>query len=160
MQAGKISYPGVGVAVGGLVGIVGVMAKWFSFSVPLRNGVATYTLSARADWTGSLALAGAFGAFAFGGAYILFTDPQLRRLVGVLMSVCAVFLLMFSIFAYTRIDDAVGIPAVRFTTQAGPGLVVSFVGGVIAMASAFLVSRELFGSADTSVAPKPDAVEV
>lgn len=160
MQAGKISYPGVGVAVGGLVGIVGVMAKWFSFSVPLGNGVATVSISGRADWTGSLALAAAFGAFAFGGAYILFTDPQLRRLVGVLMSVCAVFLLVFSLFAYTRIDDAVGIPAVQFTTQAGRGLAVSFVGGVIAMASSLLVSRELFAGAGANVDPKPDVVEV
>ena len=160
MQAGKISYPGVGVAVGGLIGIVGVMAKWFSFSIPLGNGVATFSLSARADWTGSLALAAAFGAFAFGGAYILFTDPKLRRLVGVLMSVCAVFLLMFSLFGYTRIDDAVGIPAVQFTTQAGPGLVVSFVGGVIALASSLLVSRDLFGTSDTAAAPHPKVVEV
>jgi hypothetical protein len=159
MQADKISYAGVGAAAGGVIGIIGVMAKWFTFSMPLGNGVVTYSLSATADWTGSLALAAALGAFAFGGAYILFTDPKIRRVMGACMSVCAVFLLAFSLFGYTRIGEAVGVPAAQFTTHAGRGLALSFVGGVIAVVSSLLASLDLFGAADAAE-PQRDVVEV
>ena len=67
MKAGKISYAGVGVAVGGVIGFLGVIVGWFKFSYPLNGGTATVTLSGTHDWTGTVAMAAAFGAFAFGG---------------------------------------------------------------------------------------------
>ena len=162
MKAGKITYPGVGVAVGGLVGFIGILTHWFAYSVPVSGETLTVTLSGTVDWTGSIALAASFGAFAFGGAYILLDDPVMRRLFGVLMSVCAAFLLMMPLFGFTRIDEAVGLPAARFTVQAAAGLVISFLGGVLATVGAFLSSRDfLAAGSETADAPAvSDVVEV
>lgn len=159
MKAGKIMYAGVGVAVGGLVGFTGIITHWFAYSAPVNGETLTVTLSGTADWTGSLALAASFGAFAFGGGYILFDEPRLRRLFGVLMSVCSAFLLILPLFGFTRIDEAVGVPAARFTSQAAAGLVISFMGGVLAMAGSLLASRDLLGAAGEP-ADAPAASEV
>ena len=37
MKAGKISYAGVGVTVGGVIGFLGVLVGWFSYSYPLER---------------------------------------------------------------------------------------------------------------------------
>jgi hypothetical protein len=159
MKAGKIMYPGVGVAVGGLVGFTGIILHWFAYSYPVNGETLTITLSGTADWTGSLALAASFGAFAFGGAYILFNDLAMRRLFGVLMSVCSAFLLMMPLFGFTRIDEAVGLPAAQFTVQAAAGLVISFIGGVFAMVGSLLASRD-FLAAGSDAVDAPAASEV
>ncbi len=142
MKAGKISYPGVGVAVGGVIGFLGVIVGWFTYSFPLGNGVATVNLHGTADWTGTVAMAAAFGAFAFGGAYVLTQDAKLRKLTSVLMGASSAFLLTFSIFGYTRVSDAVGVPAAVFSSGAGKGIAISFVGGVVGLVGSLLASRE------------------
>ncbi|MGZ5213069.1 MAG: hypothetical protein ACXWYT_01230 [Actinomycetota bacterium] len=158
MKAGKISYAGVGAAGGGVIGFLGVMVGWFSYSHPLGNGTATVSLSGTADWTGTVAMAAAFGAFAFGGAFVLLQDAKLRRISGVLMAVCSAFLLVMSLLGNSRISDAVGAPASVFTTAAGKGLMISFAGGVVAMVGSFLASREILaagrvGASETSSTP-------
>jgi len=159
MKAGKITYAGVGVAVGGLVGITGIIMHWFAYSYPVNGNTFTVTLSGTADWTGSLALAASFGAFAFGGGYILFNEPRLRRLFGVLMSVCAAFLLILPLFAFTRIDEVVGSPAATFSVQAAAGLVISFMGGVLAVAGSLLASRDILAtSSEPADAPAASGV--
>jgi hypothetical protein len=160
MKAGKISYAGVGVAVGGVIGFLGVIVGWFKYSYPLGNGTATVTLSGTHDWTGTVAMAAAFGAFAFGGAYVLLEDAQLRRITGVLGAVCSAFLLIMAISGYGRISDAIGVPASVFTTAAGTGLVISFAGGVMALAGSVLTSRELLTAGPVVAAEgSPGAVE-
>lgn len=159
MKAGKITYAGVGVAVGGLVGFTGIITHWFAYSYPVNGDTLTVTLSGTADWTGSLALAAAIGAFAFGAGYVLLDDPRLRRLFGVLMSVCAAFLLILPLFGFTRIDEAVGVPVSRFTVQAAAGLVISFLGGVLAIAGSLLASRDILGI-DSEPVAAPAASEV
>ena len=105
MKAGKISYAGVGVAVGGVIGFLGVIVGWFKYSFPLGSGgTATVTLSGTHDWTGTVAMAAAFGAFAFGGAYVLMQDAQLRRITGVLGAICSAFLLMMSLVGFGRVS--------------------------------------------------------
>jgi hypothetical protein len=146
MKAGKISYAGVGVAVGGVIGFLGVIVGWFKFSYPLGSGTATVTLSGTHDWTGTVAMAAAFGAFALGGAYVLLQDPQLRRITGVLGAVCSAFLLIMSLAGFGRVSDAIGVPAAVFTTAAGTGLVISFLGGVIAVVGSVLTSREILSA--------------
>jgi hypothetical protein len=158
MKAGKISYAGVGVAGGGVIGFLGVIVGWFKYSYPLDNGTATVTLSGIHDWTGALAMAAAFGAFAFGGAYLLLQDAKLRRTIGILGAVSAAFLLIMSISGFGRVSDAVGVPAPVFTTAAGTGLVISFAGGVIALVGSILASREIV-SGDRVVAPPSEVVE-
>ena len=160
MKAGKISYAGVGVAVGGVIGFLGVIVGWFKFSYPLGNGTATVTLSGTHDWTGTVAMAAAFGAFAFGGAYVLMQDPQLRRITGVLGAVCSAFLLIMSLAGFSRVGDAIGVPAAIFTTAAGTGLVISFLGGVIAVVGSVLTSREILSAGPVPAADVPaEAVE-
>jgi hypothetical protein len=155
MKAGKISYAGVGVAVGGVIGFLGVIVGWFKFSYPLGNGTATVTLSGTHDWTGTAAMAAAFGAFALGGAYVLMQDPQLRRITGVLGAVCSAFLLIMSIAGFSRVGDAIGVPAATFTTAAGAGLVISFLGGVIAVVGSVLTSREILSAGPVPAAEVP-----
>jgi hypothetical protein len=160
MKAGKISYAGVGVAVGGVIGFLGVIVGWFKFSYPLGSGTATVTLSGTHDWTGTVAMAAAFGAFAFGGAYVLLQDAQLRRIIGVLGAVCSAFLLIMSIAGFGRVSDAIGVPAAVFTTAAGTGLVLSFLGGVIAVVGSVLTSREILSAGPVPAADVPaEAVE-
>jgi hypothetical protein len=160
MKAGKITYPGVGVAVGGLVGFVGIIMHWFAYSYTVNGETLTVTLSGTADFTGSIALAASFGAFAFGGAYILFDDIVMRRLFGVLMSVSAAFLLIMPLFAFTRIDEAVGSPAAQFTVQAAAGLVISFMGGVLAVVASFLSSRDFLTASASEPVESPTGSEV
>jgi hypothetical protein len=157
MKAGKISYAGVGVAVGGLIGFLGVVVGWFTYSHPLGNDTVTVTLSGTADWTGTVAMGAAFGAFAFGGAYVLLQDAKLRRTLGVLGAVCSAFLLIMSLSGYGRIGDAAGVPASVFTTAAGTGLVISFAGGVVAMVGSFLASREILAGGPVAVSEAPSA---
>ena len=158
MQAGKISYPGVGVTAGGLVGFLGVLVGWFSYSYPLNGGTETVTLSGTADWTGSAALVASIGAFAFGGAYVLIQDAKLRRTIGILMAVASAFLLVMSLVGFGRVAEAVGVPTAIFTTSAHTGLVISFAGGVIAMVGSLLASREMLAgeavtASDTATVP-------
>ena len=158
MKAGKISYAGVGVTVGGVIGFLGVLVGWFSYSYPLNGGTATVTLSGTADWTGTAALVAGIAAFAFGGAYVLIQDAKLRRTIGVLMAIASAFLLVMSLVGFGRVAEAVGVPTSNFTTATHTGLVISFAGGVIAMVGSLLASREMFAgepvaSADTATVP-------
>jgi len=157
MKAGKISYAGVGVTVGGVLGFLGVLVGWFSYSYPLNGGTATVTLSGTADWTGTAALVASIAAFAFGGAYVLIQDAKLRRTIGVLMAVASAFLLVMSLVGFGRVAEAVGVPTAVFTTAAHTGLVVSFAGGVIAMVGSLLASREMLTERSAAPADAPPA---
>jgi hypothetical protein len=160
MKAGKISYAGVGVAVGGVIGFLGVIVGWFKYSYPLGDGTATVTLSGTHDWTGTVAIAAAFGAFAFGSAYVLLQDAQLRRITGVLGAVCSAFLLIMALSGFGRISDAIGFPASVFTTTVGTGLAISFAGGVTALVGSVLTSREMLLAGPVAPAEAPaEAVE-
>jgi hypothetical protein len=146
MKAGKISYAGVGVAVGGLIGFLGVIVGWFKLSLP-AGGTATVTLSGTHDWTGTVALAAAVGAFAFGIAYVVLQDPQLRRITGVLGAICSAFLLIMTLVGFSRVGDA----------TAATGLAVSFLGGVVAVVGSVLTSREMLSEGPAPAADVPAA---
>lgn len=140
MKAGKISYPGVAVAAGGVLGIMGVFLTWFSFSYVLGGQGFSVQLSGLHDWSGSVALIAGFGAFGFGAAYVLLDDPQIRRITSILMSVSAAFLLFMPIVGLMRIHSVATVPGA--STGFGEGLTLSFVGGVVAVVGSFLASRE------------------
>ena len=140
MKAGKISYPGVGVAVGGVLGILGVFMTWFSYSYVRGGQSFAVHLNGTHDWTGDVALIAAFGAFGFGGAFVLLDDPQIRRITGILMSMCSAFLLFMPLFGLTRLNAVAPVPGA--STDFGVGLAVSFVGGILAMVGSFLAARE------------------
>jgi hypothetical protein len=157
MGSGKISYAGVGMASGGLLGLLGVFAKWFGYSYPVDGGAVTTTLAGTADWTGSVAYVAGLGALAFGGAYLVLSDPGVRRILVALAGVCAILLLASSMLGYFRVEEAVGVPVREgeFATSIRLGLLISFLGGVVAVVGAFLSVREQLAAAPEPVVEQP-----
>ncbi len=148
MRADTITYPGVGVAVGGLFGALGVFADWFSYTATIAGGQLTIGIPGTEDWSGRFAVVAGFSALLFGGAYILLSDPILRKVSGVAMAASSAVLLVMSLWGALRVDEVVpsvvagsGLGDVPFTASIGPGLAVSFVGGVLAFVSSFLAIR-------------------
>jgi hypothetical protein len=149
----RIDFLAVVTAVAGLMGFIGVYAKWFSYEYAVEGGVFTIFLDGTWDTTGALALTGGIGALAFGCAYMLLTDPAIRRIVVLLMVISSVLLLLSSIFGFTRVDEAVtdsplmpGATGTVFTATVALGLYISFVSGILAtVASVLLVARRESG---------------
>jgi len=128
MDSGKISYAGVGAAVAGVIGMVGVYSTWWETDLASYNGTA--------DISGRLAFAMALALFAAGGAYVLISDPQIRRATGALATLCAVVLALACVWGATRADD------VAPGAEIAMGLFVSALGGVLGIAAGFLVMRD------------------
>jgi hypothetical protein len=163
MRSDRINFLAVVTAVAGLTGFVGVYAKWFSYSYPVDGGVITVYLDGTWDATGAIAVAGGLGALLFGCAYILLTDPAIRRIVALLMVISSFVLLIASALGFTRIDEAIGpsplLPGAVGTTEfhatVAIGIGISFISGILAMvASVLLVARREAGVEDVD-APVP-----
>ena len=142
----RIDFLAVVTAVAGLIGFIGVYAKWFSYEYAAEGGTITIFLDGTWDTTGALALTGGIGALAFGCAYMLLTDPAIRRIVVLLMVISSVLLLLASIFGFTRVDDAVtdsplmpGATGTEFTATVAVGLWISLVCGILATAASMLL---------------------
>jgi hypothetical protein len=157
MRSERINFLAVVTAVAGLTGFVGVYAKWFSYSYPVDGGVITVYLDGTWDATGAIAVAGGLGALMFGCAYILLTDPAIRRIVALLMVISSFVLLIASALGFTRIDEAIGpsplLPGAVGTTEfhatVAIGIGISFISGILAMvASVLLVARREAGIED------------
>jgi hypothetical protein len=157
MRSDRINFLAVVTAVAGLTGFVGVYAKWFSYSYPVDGGVITVYLDGTWDATGAIAVAGGLGALMFGCAYILLTDPAIRRIVALLMVISSVVLLLSSALGFTRIDEAIGpsplLPGAVGTTEfhatVAIGIGISLISGILAMvASVLLVARREAGIED------------
>jgi hypothetical protein len=135
MDSGKISYAGVGAAVAGVIGMIGVYSTWWETDFVSYNGTA--------DISGRLGFAMALALFATGGAYVLISDPQIRRATGALATLCAVVLSLSCVWAVTRADN------VAPGADLSMGLFVSALGGVLGIAAGLLVMRD---SAQTEAA--------
>ena len=141
-DSNEISYPGVGVAVGGLLGFVGVFLKWFAYSYPVVGGTVTIQLNGTEDWTGRVAVVSGVAAFAFGCAYVLLSDPMIRKVCLGFMGIGSIFTLAMGIAGLFRATQAVGVPFLPGATgkvpvsigQAG-GVYLSIAGGVLAVAA-------------------------
>lgn len=166
MRSDRINFFAVVTAVAGLIGFVGVYAKWFSYEYQVDGGVVTVYLDGTWDTTGALALAGGLGALMFGCAYILLSDPAIRRITALLMVISSVVLLLASTIGFTRVAEAIGpspfLPGAEGTTEfratVAVGLGISFVSGILATtASVLLVGRREAGLEDTH-SPTPDTV--
>ena len=151
----QILYAGAAGAVGGLLGFAGVYLNWFEYSYQVTGGTITQYVNGTQDWTGQVAFIAGLAAFAFGAAYVLLSDPQIRKLTGALMGIGAIFLLAMSLFALTRADEAVGQPFLAGVAAGVPtqvemgtslGLWTSIVGGVAAVYGAYLAIRSRSGS--------------
>jgi hypothetical protein len=139
MGNGKISYAGIGAAVAGVIGILGIYSTWWESDFFDFNGTA--------DISGQLALGMAVGLFAMGAAYVLISDPQIRRVTGALATLFAVLLTLSCIWGLLRTDN------VAPTANVSMGLFVSGLGGVLGIAAGFLVMRDSSASEAEEAAP-------
>jgi len=145
-----LNFAAAAVALGGLLGFAGVYLNWFKYGYPVSGGTITVYVAGNADWTGEVAFIAGIAAFAFAVAYVLFEDPQMRRLTGALMGIAAVLLLGACIAAFFRVDSATSAPlllgvapgtTVAISTGVSGGLLVSAIGGIFAVAGAALSLR-------------------
>lgn len=127
MRDEKINYAGIAAAVGGIVGLLGIYANWWSTE--------TVDFTGTQDVSGKLALAMSLGTFVFGGAYVLMSDPGIRRAMGALMTLTAVVLTLACVWGLTRGDE------VALGASAEVGLWISVLGGVIGIAGGLLALR-------------------
>ena len=147
----QLNFAAAAVALGGILGFAGVYLNWFKYSYPVSGGSIVVYLLGNSDWTGQVAFIAGLAAFAFGIAYVLLSDRQIRTITAALMGVGGIFLLAMSLLAFSRIDEAVGaapftpgvLPGVPVAITQAPagGLWMSVVGGVIAVYGAFLALR-------------------
>jgi hypothetical protein len=149
MRSESFTYPGIGVAVGGLFGALGVFADWFSFTATVGGGQLTVGIAGTEDWTGRLAVVAGVAALLFGAAYVLFTDAQIRKVSAVAMAAASAVLLVMTVFGILRVDDVVpsfvaqsGVGDVTFSSSYAAGIGISFLGGVVAFVASFLAIRE------------------
>ena len=125
----KISYAGVAGAVAGVVALLGVYADWWESVDAVYEGTA--------DVSGTLALAMAIAVFAFGAAFVLLSDPRIRRATGALMTLSAVVLVIACVWGLTR-EESVAAGATVAT-----GLYVSMLGGAVGVAAGILSLQDV-----------------
>lgn len=128
MQSGTIRYAGIGGAVAGVIGLIGVVMGWWE--------TAEVTYRGTADASGSLALAMALATFVFGGAYVVMSDAGIRRAMGALMTLTAVVLALSAAWGVTRADQ------VAENASNDLGLTVSLVGGILGIGAGLLALRD------------------
>jgi hypothetical protein len=139
MGNGKISYAGIGAAVAGVIGILGIYSTWWESDFFDFNGTT--------DISGKLALGMAVGLFAMGAAYVVISDAQIRRVTGALATLFAVVLTLSCVWGLLRTDN------IAPTANASLGLFVSGLGGVLGIAAGFLVMRDSAASEAAEAAP-------
>jgi hypothetical protein len=167
MKSDRFTYPGIGVAVGGLLGWLGVFTSWYSFTVPISGGELTVALRGTEDWSGQVAVVAGTTALLFGAAYVLLSDPGLRRISGSVMGAASAVLLVMTLWAALLVEDVVpnfvvdsGLGALPFASSLAPGLAVSFIGGVLAFTASLLAIRETGAEAEDAVVEVvPEAAE-
>ena len=125
----KIYFPGVAAAVAGVVGLLGVSADWWETPEAIYRGTV--------DVSGSLALAMALGLFVFGAASVLMSDPRIRRAMGALFSLCALVLVVASLWGMTRAG------AVAPGAETAGGIWVSLLAGALGLAAGALAMRDV-----------------
>jgi hypothetical protein len=122
------NYAGVGGAVAGIISLLGIYSYWWSTDTTSYDGVA--------DISGRLALAMSVGLFAFGVAFVLMSDPTIRRAMGALMTICAVVLTLACVWGVLRADDVAPGATIEL------GLWVSAIGGVLGIVASLLALRD------------------
>ena len=127
MKDQRLNYAGIGGAVAGIVGLLGIYADWWETDTTVYHGTA--------DISGQLALAMSIGLFAFGAAYVLSSDQRIRRAMGALMTLFAVVLTLACVWGLQRADNV----APGASTQVG--LWVSLLGGVMGIAASMLALK-------------------
>ena len=133
----KLQYPGIFAAVGGIVALLGIYAGWYVAKTPSGNT----TLKGTVFTAGDLALWASVATFAFGAAYVIFSDPKIRKAMGGLVTICAMILLVACIWGFLRANFAVQtaivngeVPkAAAYSASRALGLFVSLAGAIFAL---------------------------
>jgi hypothetical protein len=121
-----------------------------SASTPVGGRPDAKSYYGTADISGQLALAMSIGLFAFGVAYVVFSDQRIRRAMGALMTLCAAVLTLSCVWGLLRADNV----APGASTEAG--LWVSLLGGVMGVAASMLAVKYA-ADEDASTAPPATA---
>jgi hypothetical protein len=137
MKKGDIRYAGVAGAVGGVVGLLGIALGWYSYSSPSGGEVdVDVTITA----AGSLALWASIATFAFGCAYLAFSDPKIRKAMGALLTISSVIMALSVVVAFIRfryaVQAAIVADGLESTVVSGArtfGIFVSGIGAVLAV---------------------------
>ena len=124
----RLNYAGIGGAVAGVISLLGIYSYWWTTDTTSYDGVA--------DVSGRLALGMSVGLFAFGLAYVLMSDPTIRRVMGALMTICAVVLTLACVWGVLRSDDVAPDATIEL------GLWVSAIGGVLGIVASLLALRD------------------
>ena len=124
----KLNYAGIGGAVAGVISLLGIYSYWWSTDTTSYDGVA--------DISGRLALGMSVGLFAFGVAFVVMSDPAIRRAMGALMTVCAVVLTLACVWGVLRADQVASGATIEL------GLWVSGIGGVLGIVASILALRD------------------
>jgi hypothetical protein len=124
----RLNYAGIGGAVAGVISLLGIYSYWWTTDTTSYDGVA--------DVSGRLALGMSVGLFAFGVAYVLMSDPTIRRMMGALMTICAVVLTLACVWGVLRSDDVAPGATIEL------GLWVSAIGGVLGIVASLLALRD------------------
>jgi hypothetical protein len=124
----RLNYAGIGGAVAGVISLLGIYSYWWTTDTSSFDGVA--------DVSGRLALGMSVGLFAFGIGYVLMSDPTIRRVMGALMTICAVVLTLACVWGVLRSDDVAPGATIEL------GLWVSAIGGVLGIVASLLALRD------------------
>lgn len=139
MDKTQLRYPGIYAAVGGIVALLGVYAGWFTANYPDGSSA---RVSATVLAAGKLALWASVATFAFGAAYVIFSDEKIRKAMGSLVVICSLILLVACIFGFLRfrvaVQDAYVNHEIPNAAAVNPGrslgLFVSAAGAIFALA--------------------------
>lgn len=129
MQSEKLSYPGIGGAVAGVVGLLGVFMSWFEISGP--NG--SIRIDGTADSSGQLAFAMSIALFAFSVGYVLLDDRRIRRSMAALIIASAVILVLACLLGLNTAGDG---------TDLAPGFSLSVLAGLLGVGAGILTLRD------------------
>jgi hypothetical protein len=138
----NISYPGVGGAVAGAVGLLGIYAGWWETPSTLYYGTA--------DISGSLALAMSIGLLVFGAGAVLMSDPRIRRTMSALFTLCAVVLTLACVWGLLRTDE------IAAGASVSKGMWVSLLGGLCGIASGLLALRPVPEASTADASEEPE----
>ena len=127
MDTKRFSYEGVACAVAGVLGIVGVLSAWWQ--------VGDLTFDGTNVTSGMWAFSFAIATFAFGVAFVVMSDPAIRKISSILMAVSAT---LMTAAAIAGIGEAGDLAA---GAEPGMGLWLTLVAGVIGMIGGYLGVR-------------------
>jgi hypothetical protein len=149
--ASEISYGGIAAAIGGLIGLLGVYIGWWQYTLTASGVAATVRVDGSTDWTGSVAVVASIAVLAFGAAFVIMTDPVIRRFSTWIVAVGGIVMLVVAGIAFGRAPDVIGTPALltvmggsgQLATDVAVGLYGSAVGGIFALVGAILSFAQL-----------------